>query len=291
MRKFVKEEADTTRLRMIVAPFMLRRVKTDETLGLNLPEKEVTRTDCALTTEQFSAYEKEHELMVTHLAGLDGVARRGSILSGLTRLKQVCVHPMLTPAGSVSSIIEGRSGKISKLETIVKEAISQGEAVVVFTQFASFLPHLARHLDEALNIEALTIDGTMSRKARDKSLKEFMNPEGPPVLLCSLKTGGVGLNLVRASNVVHLDRWWNPAVEDQASDRVWRIGQNQDVNVHLLVCPGTLEDKIDQLLSSKRLIAGQVVTQSEASLTELDDAALENLVSLVKDRILWEEVE
>lgn len=148
------------------------------------------------------------------------------------------------------------------------------------------MPDLADHLRHTLGVEVATLTGSDSRKARSDTVARFSQADGPPVLIASLKAGGTGLTLVRANHVIHLDRWWNPAVEDQASDRVWRIGQHQKVSVHVLVCPGTLEDRIDEALTSKRQLAASVVRSTEAAITEMSDEDLTALVELVRDRVL-----
>ena len=168
---------------------------------------------------------------------------------------------------------------------LAEEIIDEGEAVVVFSQYATFLRRVAEHLRTELDVGVENLDGKMARGARDKAVARFSDDGGPPVLCVSLKAGGTGLNLVRANHVIHFDRWWNPAVEDQASDRVWRIGQTRGVVVHTLVCPGTLEERIADLLDQKRSLAKAVVASSpEQLISELDDAALAALVELDADR-------
>jgi SNF2 family DNA or RNA helicase len=206
------------------------------------------------------------------------------VLGGISRLKQICVHPALLTESRRG--LGERSGKISRLVDLTAQILDEGQAVVIFTQFASFVPDLAEHLEEALGVEVATLTGSDSRKARSATVAAFDESDGPPILIASLKAGGTGLTLVRANHVIHLDRWWNPAVEDQASDRVWRIGQKQKVSVHVLVCPGTLEDRIDEALTSKRALAASVVRSTEASITELSDDDLSDLVSLVRERVL-----
>jgi SNF2 family DNA or RNA helicase len=166
------------------------------------------------------------------------------------------------------------------------QIIDEGQAVVVFTQFASFVPDLAAHLESALAVEVATLTGSDSRKTRAATVARFSEAQGPPILIASLKAGGTGLTLVRANHVIHLDRWWNPAVEDQASDRVWRIGQHQKVSVHVLVCPGTLEDRIDKALQSKRELAASVIRSTDTAVTELSDDELTALVGLVREEVL-----
>jgi SNF2 family DNA or RNA helicase len=210
--------------------------------------------------------------------------RRATVLAGISRLKQICVHPSLLTESRRS--LGDRSGKISRLVDLCAQIVDEGQAVVVFTQFASFVPDLAAHLESALAVEVATLTGSDSRKTRAATVARFSEAQGPPILIASLKAGGTGLTLVRANHVIHLDRWWNPAVEDQASDRVWRIGQHQKVSVHVLVCPGTLEDRIDKALQSKRELAASVIRSTDTAVTELSDDELTALVGLVREEVL-----
>ncbi|NCD18258.1 MAG: DEAD/DEAH box helicase, partial [Actinobacteria bacterium] len=250
---------DVARLRAVVGPFVLRRAKTDPGVLPDLPDRQVIREDCTLTREQVGAYEAVVADMLGELqelrdaaAGRVGAAspgqmkRRAAVLAGISKLKQICVHPALLTESRRA--LGDRSGKVTRLVDLVTQILDEGQAVVVFTQFASFVPDLAAHLARTLGVEVATLTGADSRQARARTVAAFSAADGPPVLVASLKAGGTGLTLVRANHVIHLDRWWNPAVEDQASDRVWRIGQHQKVSVHLLVCPGTLEDRIDEAL-------------------------------------------
>ena len=212
------------------------------------------------------------------------MGRRAAVLGGIARLKQICVHPALLTESRRS--LGERSGKVTRLVELCAQIVDESQAVVVFTQFASFVPDLAAHLRQALGVEVATLTGADSRQVRAATVEQFSDPQGPPILIASLKAGGTGLTLVRANHVIHLDRWWNPAVEDQASDRVWRIGQHQKVSVHVLVCPGTLEDRIDEALTAKRKLASAVVRSTEAAITEMSDDDLAALVGLVRERVL-----
>jgi hypothetical protein len=272
-------------LRQRIGPFVLRRHKTDPGIADELPERIIVRDDCSLTREQTGLYQAVVNDMRTDVAGATGIARKGRVLAGITRLKQICNHPATVADGDASGVLAGRSGKLDRLVALVEEIIDEGEAVVVFSQYATFLRRVAEHLRTELGIGVENLDGKMSRKARDAAVQRFDAADGPPVLCVSLKAGGTGLNLVRANHVIHFDRWWNPAVEDQASDRVWRIGQTRGVVVHTLVCPGTLEERIADLLDQKRSLADAVVASSpERLISELDDAALAALVELDADR-------
>lgn len=270
-------------LRGITSPFVLRRLKSDPWIAPDLPDRTIVRDDCALTKEQVGAYEAAVRVMLESLAE-PGLKRRASVLGSISRLKQICVHPALLTESR--SGLAGRSGKIDRLTELCAEIVDEGQAVVVFTQFASFAGDLARHLAGHIGVEALTLTGAHSRARRAATVERFNTPDGPPILVASIKAGGTGLTLVRANHVVHVDRWWNPAVEDQASDRVWRIGQKQKVIVHTLVCPGTLEDKIDAMLTAKRAVAESVVSTTDKAVTELSDAELTSLVELSRDRLL-----
>jgi non-specific serine/threonine protein kinase len=272
-------------LRKRIAPFVLRRHKTDPGIADELPERIIVRDDCSLTREQTGLYQAVVDDMRTDVAGAKGIARKGRVLAGITRLKQICNHPATIADADKAAALAGRSGKLDRLVALVEEIVDEGEAVVVFSQYATFLRRVAEHLRTELGIGVENLDGKMSRTARDNAVTRFGVGDGPPVLCVSLKAGGTGLNLVRANHVIHFDRWWNPAVEDQASDRVWRIGQTRGVVVHTLVCPGTLEERIADLLDQKRSLADAVVASSpEQLMSELDDAALAALVELDTDR-------
>jgi SNF2 family DNA or RNA helicase len=215
-------------------------------------------------------------------AASSGIERRGRILALLTHLKQICNHPsqFLKAQGPY----RGRSGKLDRLTEMLEEVVEAGERALVFTQFKEMGDRLQIHLQDALGFEPPFLHGGTSREGRDELVRSFQeDPDSPPVLLLSLKAGGVGLNLTAATHVFHFDRWWNPAVEDQATDRTYRIGQTKNVQVHKLVTIGTLEEKIDALLESKRDLADRVVGSGEGWLTELDDDALRRLVALDPD--------
>lgn len=297
--------ADLGRLRAVVAPFVLRRAKTDPGILPDLPDREIIRADATMTREQVGAYEAVVADMMGTLESLRAqsagrpvepagtpsdpanaaqLSRRAAVLGSITRLKQICVHPALLTESRTE--LAGRSGKVDLLGELCAEIIDEGQAVVVFTQFASFVPELAEHLRTTLGVAVATLTGSDSRTKRAATVAQFSAADGPPILIASLKAGGTGLTLVRANHVIHLDRWWNPAVEDQASDRVWRIGQHRKVSVHVLVCPGTLEERIDAALAHKRAVAGAIVRSTDTAITELSDSDLAELVGLVRDRVL-----
>ena len=218
--------------------------------------------------------------MLNDVRGSSGIERRGHVLALLTRLKQVCNHPVhaLGRPGPLS----GRSGKLDRLDEMLAEAVDEGDSSLVFTQYAVMGRLLADHLNRTLGIERLLLDGSTPIPERERVVDRFQLDDGTPrVLVLSLRAGGLGLNLTRANHVFHFDRWWNPAVEDQASDRAHRIGQTRVVQVHRMICAGTIEERIDQLIDAKRGLAEQIVDRGvESALSELSDQELSELVAL-----------
>jgi SNF2 family DNA or RNA helicase len=270
-------------LRQRIGPFILRRLKSDKSVIQDLPEKLEMKVFTTLSREQAELYQYRVEKMEEDLdAAASGIERRGRILALLTHLKQICNHPsqFLKAQGPY----RGRSGKLDRLTEMLEEVVEAGERAIVFTQFKEMGDRLQIHLQDALGFEPPFLHGGTTREGRDELVRSFQeDPDSAPVLLLSLKAGGVGLNLTAATHVFHFDRWWNPAVEDQATDRTYRIGQTKNVQVHKLVTIGTLEEKIDALLESKRDLADRVVGSGEGWLTELDDDALRRLVALDPD--------
>ena len=193
-------------------------------------------------------------------------------------MKQICNHP--AQAAGDGSRIEGRSGKLARFDELVDELLEVGERALVFTQFREMGLILQRHLRDRLHVDVPFLHGGVARPGRERMVRQFQDGEGPPLLLVSLKAGGTGLNLTAASQVIHYDRWWNPAVEDQATDRAWRLGQAHTVLVHKLVCEGTLEERIAQLIDDKRGLAASVLGTGESWLTELSTEELRSLVTL-----------
>ncbi|WP_437971303.1 DEAD/DEAH box helicase [Sorangium sp. So ce260] len=272
------------RLRRIVGPFLLRRTKTDPAVVPDLPPKIEAKVFCALTREQVTLYQAALDEAMRRIEEAEGIARRGLVLALLTMLKQICNHPAqcLGEAGPLA----GRSGKLARLTEMLEEALAEGDRALVFTQFREMGERLVRHLAPALDTEVLFLHGGTPRLARDEMMRRFQDdPRGPRVFVLSVKAGGVGLNLTAASHVFHFDRWWNPAVEDQATDRAHRIGQRRAVQVHKLVCAGTVEEKVDRMLEQKRELAAQVVGQGEAWITELDNVSLRELFALSRDAV------
>ncbi|MEX1179115.1 MAG: DEAD/DEAH box helicase [Nitriliruptor sp.] len=277
-----------SRLRQLVAPFVLRRLKSDPEVAVDLPPKQELTVACSLTREQAALYQAaiDNAFDGTGL-GASAFERRGRILALLTALKQICNHPAQylrdssDPRTGVDRL-EGRSGKLARVTEVLGEVVDGGERALIFTQFREMGHLLARHLGSTLGLpEVPFLHGGVPLAARDAMVARFQDDEdAPPLLLVSLRAGGTGLNLTRASHVVHFDRWWNPAVEDQATDRAHRIGQTRTVTVHTLVTAGTIEDRIADLLDRKRALADAVVEAGETWLTELDDAQLRELVEL-----------
>jgi SNF2 family DNA or RNA helicase len=270
-----EDEEAGTRLRQLVKPFMLRRRKSDPGVAPELPPKIETNHLVALTREQVGLYEAVVRDTVTAIRGSDGIQRRGLVLKLITLLKQICNHPAqyLHEEGPLA----GRSGKLEALDDLLEVILAEGEPALVFTQYVEMGRLLARHL--ASRCPTAFLHGGLAARRRDDMVRRFQVGE-VPVFLISLRAGGFGLNLSRASHVVHFDRWWNPAVEDQATDRAHRIGQDRTVQVHRLVTEGTVEDKIAALLSRKRDLADRVVGAGEAWVSELSDDELSHLVRL-----------
>jgi SNF2 family DNA or RNA helicase len=265
-------------LRRITRPYLLRRVKTDPTIIDDLPEKIEIIQDYRLTPEQASLYRTVVDDMMARIEGSDGIERRGNVLAAMTKLKQVCNHPaQLLHDGSA---IGHRSGKVIRLEEILAEVLAEGDKVLCFTQFTEFGEMLVPHLSARFDTEVLFLHGGTSRKRRDEMVARFQGEGGPSIFLLSLKAGGTGLNLTAATHVVHLDRWWNPAVENQATDRAFRIGQRRTVQVRKFCCAGTLEERIDAMITRKKALAELVVSDGEGWLTELSTAELRQLFTL-----------
>ncbi|MEV8541209.1 DEAD/DEAH box helicase [Streptomyces sp. NPDC051572] len=283
----IERDGDTRsaeRLRTVTAPFMLRRMKS--TVVDELPAKLESTVSCDLTAEQTELYRAAvDEAFGTGEEGLGtGIQRRGNVLRLLTHLKQICNHPAqyLGAEDPDAGQLAGRSGKLERATDMLGEVVAAGERALVFTQYRVMGDLLASHLSAQLGLDRVPfLHGGTSPEQRDRMVHAFQeDDDAPPLLLISLKAGGFGLNLTRASHVMHYDRWWNPAVEDQATDRAHRIGQTKTVLVHKLVTADTFEERIDALLQSKRSLADAVVGTGETWLTELDDEALRALVRL-----------
>ena len=275
----------TAELRRLTGPFLLRRTKADKSLVPDLPDKVEQVAWAPLTREQAQMYQAVVDQLLADAQEATGMKRRGLVLAALTRLKQICNHP--AHALGDGSKLAGRSGKLTRFDELVTDLLDAGEQALVFTQFREMGLLLQSHLHERFHQEVPFLHGGVTKNGRDDMVQRFQaGTATSPLLLVSLKAGGTGLNLTAASQVVHYDRWWNPAVEDQATDRAWRIGQSRTVFVHKLVCEGTVEEKIDALINDKRSLANAVVgTTGEAWLSELSTDALRDLVVLDHSKI------
>ncbi|MDR2373686.1 MAG: DEAD/DEAH box helicase [Bifidobacteriaceae bacterium] len=271
------------RLRRVTQPYVLRRLKTDKSIIDDLPDKIEIKERCVLTPEQASLYQLVVAEMMERIEGSDGIARRGNVLAAMTKLKQICNHPAQflhdsTPMGR-------RSGKVARLEELCDEILAEGDKALLFTQYTEFADMLLGHLTARFGPRIAYLHGGTARARRDELVAAFAQDDGPALFLLSLKAGGVGLNLTAASHVIHIDRWWNPAVEDQATDRAFRIGQTKNVQVRKFICTGTLEDRIDQMIEAKKELANLVVGDGEGWLTELSTSELRSLFELSQEAV------
>ena len=273
-----QDEDAAAALKRATGPFVLRRLKTDKTIISDLPEKNEMKVWCTLTPEQATLYQAVVEDMMATIENTEGIERRGNVLAAMTKLKQVCNHPAhLLKDGSRLS---ARSGKLALLEELAEEIIEDEDKALIFTQYSEWgsllQPYLAAHLDRPV----LWLHGGLSKARRDEMVERFQTDDEPMLFLLSLKAAGTGLNLTAANHVVHFDRWWNPAVEDQATDRAFRIGQSRDVQVRKFICTGTLEEKIDAMIERKKALASSVVGTGEDWITDLNTDQLRELFSL-----------
>lgn len=316
-------------LRSLVQPFILRRLKTDRSIIQDLPDKQEMTVFCGLTEPQAELYQTLVDQSLSNIESAEGIQRHGMILALLTRLKQVCNHPTLLSSKSsgsgkksskstkskasaasssrtalVKSSTDGKSaalapsspafhslsGKLQRLEEMLEELLSEGDRALIFTQFAEWGKLMKTHLETRFGCEVLFLYGSTSREQREAMVDRFQSdPQGPRIFILSLKAGGVGLNLTRANHVFHFDRWWNPAVENQATDRAFRIGQTRKVQVHKFVCAGTLEERINELIESKKALSDQVVGTGENWLTEFGTDQLRNLLLLDRNAVITED--
>ncbi|MBC7782586.1 MAG: DEAD/DEAH box helicase, partial [Burkholderiales bacterium] len=265
-------------LREMIRPFVLRRTKQDPEVAVNLPSKMEMRVFCSLTPEQAAMYERITSEMLVSVENASGIRRRGLILAGLTRLKQVCDHPALL---TENKHIDSRSGKGERLVDMLEEVLEEGDAALVFTQYREMGHLLEKLIRTRLNHEPLFLHGGVPVKDRDTMIETFQAPARKHrIFILSLRAGGLGLNLTAANHVFHFDRWWNPAVEAQATDRAHRIGQNKIVQVHKFVSIGTVEERIDKLLADKTALAENIVTSGDQWLTNLSTDDLKKYLAL-----------
>jgi superfamily II DNA or RNA helicase len=273
-------------VRRLVSPYILRRLKTDKRIISDLPDKTEMETFCTLTRQQVGLYQQAvNELSHKLENEIDGINRRGLVLSYLLRFKQICNHPNQWLGHG--QYVPELSGKFLRLKELCEVIAEKQEKVLVFTQFREIIPAITEFLGQLFKQDGLFLHGQTSVKDRVKRVEQFQHDQGPPFFILSLKAGGIGLNLTAASHVIHFDRGWNPAVENQATDRAFRIGQKKNVLVHKFICRGTIEEKIDDLLRSKKMLSKEIMGQdNEVMLTELSDAELMNIVSLDIHRAL-----
>jgi SNF2 family DNA or RNA helicase len=272
------DEQAAGRLRRATQPFLLRRLKTDRSIIADLPAKLEMKVLCNLTAEQASLYQAVVDDMLARIEESEGIERRGLVLATMSKLKQVCNHPaQLLRDGSR---LAGRSGKLARLEEVLEEVLAGGDKALCFTQFAELGELLRAYLSGRFGREVLFLHGGTPKRRRDAMVARFQDEPEAALFVVSLKAGGTGLNLTAANHVIHFDRWWNPAVEDQATDRAFRIGQRKDVQVRKLVCIGTLEERIDALIEEKKALAELVMGSGEGWLTELSTEQLRELVAL-----------
>lgn len=295
------DRARGEQLRGLIRPFILRRLKTDPTVVADLPEKVESREFCHLTSEQASLYESCVRRMLSEVEEAEGIQRRGLVLSALIKLKQICNHPAQLlkdhekdlddapdenlPKGAVL-VQPSRSGKCIRLLEMLDEVLAEGDKALVFTQFRQMGHMLQGMLRHQLGRDVLFLHGGTTQAQRQSIIETFQKDSSTaPILILSLKAGGVGLNLTAATHVFHFDRWWNPAVENQATDRAYRIGQTRTVQVHKFVVRGTLEERIDQMIESKTALAENIIGSGEQWLTELDTSQLREILTLRNDAV------
>jgi SNF2 family DNA or RNA helicase len=278
------DAAATARLKALVSPLILRRLKTDRSILDDLPEKNEMKVFCTLTREQATLYQAVLRDSMRQVEEAEGIERRGLILAMIAKLKQTCDHPALLLKDG--SALHGRSGKLDRLTEMLEEVTALGDRALIFTQYAQMGALLQSYLEAALSDEVLFLHGGTPVKQRDRLVARFQEERGgPPVFILSIKAGGTGLNLTRANHVFHFDRWWNPAVENQATDRAFRIGQRKDVQVHKFICAGTFEEAIDELIERKIALSQSIVGTSETWITEMSTEQLRDLFALREDAV------
>lgn len=278
-----RDERKAEVLRRLTGPFILRRLKTDKRIISDLPEKIEIKEYCNLTKEQTTLYQAVVDEMLERIERSDEIERQGLILAMMTRLKQVCNHPaQFLQDGSA---IDDRSGKLDRLEGLAEEILDAGDKALIFTQYTEMGKLIRKQLQQKLGRRVLYLHGGTPQQQRDAMVERFQSPEGPPFFLLSLHAGGTGLTLTAANHVIHYDRWWNPAVENQATDRAFRIGQTSNVQVRKFICEGTLEERIDLIIEGKKQLADQVLTDGESWLTKLSTDELRELVELSEEAL------
>jgi SNF2 family DNA or RNA helicase len=264
--------------RKITAPFILRRMKTDKSIISDLPDKIENNHYCTLTGEQAAVYQNIVDNVLKEISGMEGVRRRGTVLKMITALKQICNHPdNFLKKGNA---LPDKSGKSMMLMDILSQIRDAGEKTLIFTQYREMGDILTEMVRNTFGMEPLFLHGGSSRSQRDLMVEDFQTKRNKGIFILSLKAGGTGLNLTGASHVVHYDLWWNPAVEAQATDRAYRIGQSRNVMVNRLITRGTFEERIDEMLKSKKTLANLTVETGEKWIGELSDQELKEIFML-----------
>jgi SNF2 family DNA or RNA helicase len=276
-------------LRTLNGVLVFRRTKAEPAIAAELPDRIDKLNHCPMTSEQIGLYQAVLDELVAQTAGDElGNKPKGAVLAAITALKQICNHP--EAYNNDGGPLSGRSGKLTRLEEIVDDVFEAGERMLIFTHFASWGEKLAAHLTERTGVPIACYHGGLTRTVRDDMVRGFQEGTGPGALVLSLKAGGTGLNLTAASHVVLYDRWWNPAVEDQARDRAWRIGQDKTVIAHRLVCPGTVDERVEEVVAGKRRIADLALPRS-SSVDDLDSDQLRRALGIDEDALLTDEDE
>ena len=273
-------------LRALNGILVFRRTKLEPSVAAELPDRIDELDHCTMTAEQIGLYQAVLDGLIVEAEGAERDKKQGAILAAITALKQICNHPWNYQQDDLP--LAGRSGKLNRLEEVIDQVFAAGERILIFTQFATWGVRLAEHLTEVTGQPISCYHGGLARGARDTMIKTFQEGTGPGAIVLSLKAGGTGLNLTAANHVVLYDRWWNPAVEDQARDRAWRIGQERTVLSHRLVCPGTVDERVEEVVGGKRKIADLVLPKS-SSLADLDPDQLRSALGLRPDQLLAED--
>ncbi|MFP9193729.1 DEAD/DEAH box helicase [Natrialbaceae archaeon A-CW1-1] len=276
-----EDEQKTEELRRLIRPFILRRSKTDERIGKDLPEKTEKKQYCPLTEEQATLYKAVADEIFEGIEQASHAERSSQVLKLISALKAICNHPRQYLEDDKG--IAERSGKLEKLSDLAKRIVANGDQALIFTQYTSMAELIRTYLQEQLGFDVLYLHGGTPKERRDEMIGEFESTDAPSFFLLSLKAGGTGMNLTSANHVIHYDRWWNPAVEDQATDRAYRIGQEENVQVYKLLSRGTIEEAIDRIIEDKKDLADRVLAEGDSWMKDLSDDQLRELVSLSEE--------
>jgi SNF2 family DNA or RNA helicase len=281
--------SEESALRALNGLLIFRRTKTEPEIAAELPDKVDKIEHCPMTTEQIGLYQAVIDRLLTGGLESDSNARKGQVLAAITALKQICDHPAAyLREDDDRDTLAGRSGKLARLEELVGDVFAAGERILIFTHFARWGERMATYLSERTGMKIGCYHGGLARTVRDALIEEFQTGTGPGALVLSIKAGGSGLNLTAANHVVLYDRWWNPAVEDQARDRAWRIGQDKTVMSHRFVCPGTVDERVEEIVAGKRKVAGMVLP-ARSSLGDLDADQLRTVLGLREEELVEDE--